>query len=166
MMCWRLESGVCEVDCLPIAVFNALADLAGGLAELRLLVGVDGLAHAGGAGSAVGALEAGVEGFVTEGAVAAAVAGLGVEDLVDLCGHLVRRHLEGVGEGVSGELAASQNRVNGPERGDRVEGRRDVGAFDPVGGAGYGDRGEEAVAEPDMHRRRLFHLPVQCGATR
>ena len=93
-----LESGGFEVYVLPFAALYACSDLAGGFAFLGLLVGVDGLFHAGGAGCSVGSFKAAVQAVVSEGAIAVAVAGLLMENRWNLSGHFVHDYLVGMRE--------------------------------------------------------------------
>jgi len=87
---------------LPFAAFDAGTDLAWGLAFFRLLVGVDGFFHAGGAGSAVGTFKAAMQAVVSHRSIAMAVAGLLMQDFGDLCCHLVGSDLIGMREVDSG----------------------------------------------------------------
>ena len=104
-----LQSGFFEIDCLPVAALDAGADLGGRPTQFGLLVGVDRLLHAGGAGRAVGSFKAAMQTVMPQGSVAVAVAGLLVQDGGNRGGHLVGDDLILMGEIDSGELVAAED---------------------------------------------------------
>lgn len=56
-----LQAGVFQANALPLAPLDAFSDLLGCLAQLGLLVGINGLPHASAADSAMSAFETGMQ---------------------------------------------------------------------------------------------------------
>src|SRR5215469_5371361 len=149
-----------EVDGLVRVVGDALADLGGGLAKLRLLVGVEAFLGAGRALGAVQRLETAAEAGMAQGFVAAAVAGKLVGDAGDPGHLLVDVRLPRVAGVVASELAAGQDRRERAhfERGRGVVGRHVVRRVGELGIAddcedGDGDTEKPAAGEQGFHVR-------------
>src|SRR5580704_10146085 len=91
-----------EIDLLVRVLSDAGADLGRRLSGLGHCVSVESLLRAGGALRPVVALEATAQAGVSQGAVAAAVAGKLVEHIPDLRGLLIDVHLPGIAEVFAG----------------------------------------------------------------
>ena len=75
---------------LPLPALDALRESVPASSQLRLLVGIDRLFHAGRTGGSVSSLKAAMQAVVPQHPVAVAVAGLLVQHRRDSRGHLVR----------------------------------------------------------------------------
>ena len=136
---------------MPVAALDACANLCRGLPLHGLLVGVGALFHAGGAGGSVGALEATVQAVVSQNTVAVAVAGFLMQHLGNFGGHLIYSHLVGVGEVLSGELAAAQNMRQWLAGWGGVVGGHVIGGVGPLCGRGHGYKSQDQAAKNSLH---------------
>ena len=147
----RLQRRLCDVDALPVAALDALANLRGGSAQLGFLVGVGRLAEAGGACGAVRALEAAVEAVVSERAVAVAVTGLLEKHAGDARRHFVDGDLVGVGEIGAGQLRSAEYGGQGVPGCGGIVGGDVFRRIGPLCGGSKGQRTESQTAEQLLH---------------
>ena len=127
------------------------ANLGRGLALLRLLVGVDGFLHAGGAGRSVRSFKAAMQAVVSHHPVAMAVAGLLMQYGGNLCRHLVGGDLVGMGEVDAGKLISAKDGGRGLPGSGGVVGRNVVGGVGPLGGCDHSYKPKSHTSKYSLH---------------